>query len=813
MLLPLGAGLNSSSAQTAALCSRAVKRWDVYAVGATGIKECPCGTEILSFADCQAAASAFVGAFPETLTPPLGGSVWQEQTAPGCQMRNGAEFQFNTCSQGEAHSADAPVCRVGITPGLDGLNCTGLEKGSVCLPLCASGYLVDVGGGSTPLTCREVNGPAMCDFAGSPACVPMSSAMELRCLESPPLEPPVRAATSCTPLFHGERCQVSCPDGYDLDGGQSLLCQLGTFVADAGQPACVPKSCREPPVIMNAEDMSNCAGMSHGDSCTPSCSEGYNFFGGQATPVRCTWGRFDETNASCRKEGLAEDVQFVEAGALRLQLDVVVPSAGGQDAGARFGRSWAAANKDVITEAVAQSIDQDPALVRVEISGLAAGRLRRRLQSQESSFRLTISVLRPQGHSGGATSAEVVGGVFGPLAAAQLSAPMEVLLNFSLPGVNSTYLATRPAQFSVAVRAAVAFHLPSAVAADVVAELPTSAGVAACFVRPSSNSEADALEVQRVLAASAAELAASLVAAMRANGFQPAFEDQNISAEVVGAPVVRGGPSSFSWATAPGEGFMNVLASRLQAHGRAEPQGLAEAVLVGSDPGSEVASIMIPLPEWSVGAWGQCDADCGKGFLNRSVECSDDVESACSGAASVLFGGDPNKPAEQLPCESYSRCSFNPLCPLQHQQVRELHDGSPCTTQASASLGSLVLICCFCCCCSCVAWRKAWRWHRRPKPPPEPTPSMADTEEECRSRESSERTVIVEDAGVSAPRFLGFGLDACLYPASAPASPSKASGGVHERIDSVEEGPDSAMSCTRCKLGIAQCTPASCWSV
>eukprot|EP00933_Yihiella_yeosuensis_P020125 TRINITY_DN1621_c0_g1_i1.p1 TRINITY_DN1621_c0_g1~~TRINITY_DN1621_c0_g1_i1.p1 ORF type:complete len:981 (+),score=166.13 TRINITY_DN1621_c0_g1_i1:122-3064(+) len=144
-------------------------------------------------------------------------------------------------------------------------DCTSkLESGAKCQPVCRQGY--------------TVTGPARCDLGvlTSPTCEP--SACNLTQL------PPVKNGDFGTclggKLSHGSTCQPVCLSGYKANGATS--CSLGSLTP----ASCEPLGCDGSEQVPNG-GIGNCKEkMAHGDTCTPSCEQGFEL--SQATT--CTLG-------------------------------------------------------------------------------------------------------------------------------------------------------------------------------------------------------------------------------------------------------------------------------------------------------------------------------------------------------------------------------------------------------------------------------------------------------------------------------------------------------------------------------------------
>jgi len=176
----------------------------------------------------------------------------------------------------------------------------------------------------------------------------------------------------------------------------------------------------------------------------------------------------------------------------------------------------------------------------------------------------------------------------------------------------------------------------------------------------------------------------------------------NIAAVEAGIAALSA-PSSPAYAA-----FVTNLQQELTQRGIVLPDALNTLTLMPSSAVVQNGYVMA-ISEWLIAtAWGICPTTCGESTKTREIFCSSGNEAACNQTGTA--------PPIAMPCEDYTECPFDPLCPINKG------DGSDCGTQNMAvagTSGALFIFICgpLCCWCrvKCKRPKQGWKRLKRGK--------------------------------------------------------------------------------------------------
>ena len=196
---------------------------------------------------------------------------------PGYGYAPGEQEEQFTCTWTGEFSGTSPVCdplacELSLATRYRSTSCAGRVTGEVCLVDCADGW--SLVGPPQVFTC------AAGAFAGSaPACT------KKICYEGIPTDADLSSA-ACKILGTGDRCNVTCADGY-VGAWSSFECTAVGLVGE--RPLCDPVMCPGDldglPVVAHT-----CAGVPFGENCVVYCGAGYALAQGAAPEEwQCAW--------------------------------------------------------------------------------------------------------------------------------------------------------------------------------------------------------------------------------------------------------------------------------------------------------------------------------------------------------------------------------------------------------------------------------------------------------------------------------------------------------------------------------------------
>lgn len=188
-----------------------------------------------------------------------------------------------------------------LAPGVSISKCVGLFAGSECVVECDFGYQ----GSSSNYTC-DLTGI----FSGS---VPICEAK--RCEVPATLIGNVTFSSSCDGTTHGQSCLSVCNAGYAGLPAQHL-CNDGTLLGNP--PSCSPEPCTFEgfPLSMGL-DSTDCVGAVSGETCQVTCLQGYELQGSPVLTCLAATSTFSSSNASCEPApcgNLSSVAAFASAG-------------------------------------------------------------------------------------------------------------------------------------------------------------------------------------------------------------------------------------------------------------------------------------------------------------------------------------------------------------------------------------------------------------------------------------------------------------------------------------------------------------------
>eukprot|EP01060_Flectonema_neradi_P017206 TRINITY_DN2404_c0_g2_i4.p1 TRINITY_DN2404_c0_g2~~TRINITY_DN2404_c0_g2_i4.p1 ORF type:complete len:4233 (+),score=730.05 TRINITY_DN2404_c0_g2_i4:38-12736(+) len=216
-----------------------------------------------------------------------------QDCVPACNPGYTAVGSFSLLCVGGRYDATGATCQsdscnngpTNPNPNGDYSSCNIKVSGDLCTPVCSEGY---TSSGGFTLSC--ISGSYN---IGTHTCVPNSCSNGVR--------PPIPAATDFTPcnsLTTGQVCTPTCTVGYQLNIPFSINCD-SSQTYNSSTSLCQPLPCTGGP-FMNAALFANyddCSSKFTGETCTPTCSAGYNQIG--SFPLVCTAGTYDAAGAIC----------------------------------------------------------------------------------------------------------------------------------------------------------------------------------------------------------------------------------------------------------------------------------------------------------------------------------------------------------------------------------------------------------------------------------------------------------------------------------------------------------------------------------
>lgn len=165
-------------------------------------------------------------------------------------------------------------------------DCFNATTDSSCIASCANGYSYAPGTEAQNFICG-----ASGEFIGtSPSCVPLPCSAKAFMMDS-------RYSHDCDGKVNGQKCVLSCADGFSMPGRSSqievLRCEADGFSGNI--PSCVPDPCTGS--LPTDLDTTNCTGLRTNETCVASCLPGY---AGGTTEFACTkFADFEGQPANC----------------------------------------------------------------------------------------------------------------------------------------------------------------------------------------------------------------------------------------------------------------------------------------------------------------------------------------------------------------------------------------------------------------------------------------------------------------------------------------------------------------------------------
>ena len=157
-----------------------------------------------------------------------------------------------------------------------------IATGTSCHPTCNEGY--------------EVSGKSTCLDTGLDAAVCTEKPCDISFLTSLLSNGDAGTCANRNSLSHGESCVSTCDDGYVEIGSGS--CDKGSFKIDGNvitsdsPDICVPKSCVLPD-LPNGDKCTNKTELNHGETCVPTCDDGYKLVGHESKQYSCSLGNLN----------------------------------------------------------------------------------------------------------------------------------------------------------------------------------------------------------------------------------------------------------------------------------------------------------------------------------------------------------------------------------------------------------------------------------------------------------------------------------------------------------------------------------------
>lgn len=200
-----------------------------------------------------------------------------------------------TCQEDGRFFGTLPTCKKrtcgssGAAPelGVDDSDCEATREGDSCVVTCREGYQ------GTPATLQ-------CGSTGRlhgslPRCMRTScDAAQLG--SSPKLH---HFAHNCKDLRHGEVCILQCARGY-VGTSQRMVCNGTTLLGSL--PSCVSMACTKGKPWGSGINASVCDNTTTGESCFPSCREGFQARPNAAASICGVDGAFGASGQVCERE-------------------------------------------------------------------------------------------------------------------------------------------------------------------------------------------------------------------------------------------------------------------------------------------------------------------------------------------------------------------------------------------------------------------------------------------------------------------------------------------------------------------------------
>jgi hypothetical protein len=115
-----------------------------------------------------------------------------------------------------------------------------------------------------------------------------------------------------------------------------------------------------------------------------------------------------------------------------------------------------------------------------------------------------------------------------------------------------------------------------------------------------------------------------------------------------------------------------------------------------------VDNVYMSLPQWIVTPWSECPSTCGEGTAFRNVTCSAGSVAQCQTGFGLNTAGE--EPAGSKPCEDYTGCPFDVMCPAGRSE-----DGECATAKNAAVLATVVSLALLCVTSLCCGLRRCLR--------------------------------------------------------------------------------------------------------
>ena len=157
-----------------------------------------------------------------------------------------------------------------------------IASGTSCQPTCNEGY--------------EVSGKSTCLDTGLDAAVCTEKPCDISFLTSLLSNGDAGTCENRNSLTHGESCLSTCNNGYVELGSGS--CDRGSFKIDGNvitsdsANLCVEKSCVLPE-LPNGDKCTNKTELNHGETCVPTCDDGYKLVGHESKQYSCSLGNLN----------------------------------------------------------------------------------------------------------------------------------------------------------------------------------------------------------------------------------------------------------------------------------------------------------------------------------------------------------------------------------------------------------------------------------------------------------------------------------------------------------------------------------------
>ncbi|XP_067651812.1 uncharacterized protein [Haliotis asinina] len=234
---------------------------------------------------------------PTTIAPPRATSAkvtWQEPAgasrsgpAPGSVLSEGETSVKYTVTEGTLSSSCTVKIHVSVVrcprplpPANVAMKCEGLVYGDTCRYSCSKGYEM-VGTASSKC---GLNGRMS---SSAPTCKPIPCSRP---------SPPAHGVIQCDGLEYGDTCRYSCSKGYEIVGTASSKCGFNGRMSSSA-PTCKPIPCSRP--APPAHGAIQCDGLEYGDTCRYSCSNGYEMVGTASS--KCGFnGRMSSSAPTCK---------------------------------------------------------------------------------------------------------------------------------------------------------------------------------------------------------------------------------------------------------------------------------------------------------------------------------------------------------------------------------------------------------------------------------------------------------------------------------------------------------------------------------